>query len=369
MNYNKKNIEDIEVSGKRVLARCDFNVPMKDGVITSEKRIVAALPTIKYLIDNGAKLILCSHMGKPKGEPEDAVKFTLAPVAKRLSELLGKQVAFAKDTIGEDAKTKAAALKEGDVLLLENTRFDKREKKNDPEFAKELASMADIFVNDAFGAAHRAHASTAGVADYLPAVCGYLIQQEIGVMGKALADPARPFVAILGGAKVSDKIGVINNLIEKVDTLIVGGGMAYTFYKSKGWTVGTSLCEEDKLDLAREMMAKAEAKGVKFLIPVDNEVGLEFDENTEHKTVSADAIPDGWMGLDIGPKSRELFSNAIKGAGTVVWNGPMGVSEWKNFAAGTEAVATAVAESGAISIIGGGDSAAAIEVPGLHTTA
>ena len=365
MNYNKKNIEDIAVSGKTVLARCDFNVPMKDGVITSEKRIVAALPTIKYLMDQGAKVILCSHMGKPKGEPEDAVKFTLAPVAKRLSELLGKEVAFAKDTIGEDAKAKAAALKEGEVLLLENTRFDKREKKNDPEFAKELASMADIFVNDAFGAAHRAHGSTAGVADYLPAVCGYLIQQEIGVMGKALADPARPFVAILGGAKVSDKIGVINNLIEKVDTLIVGGGMAYTFFKALGHTVGTSLCEDDKVDLAKEMMEKAEAKGVKFLIPIDNEVGRSYEENTEHMTVPSDDIPEGWMGLDIGPKSRELFANAIKGAGTVVWNGPMGVSEWANFAAGTEAVATAVAESGAISIIGGGDSAAAIEKLGF----
>jgi len=365
MNYNKKNIEDIDVSGKRVLARCDFNVPMKDGVITSEKRIVAALPTIKYLMEHGAKLILCSHMGKPKGEPEDAVKFTLAPVAKRLSELLGVEVAFAKDTIGEDAKAKAAALKEGEVLLLENTRFDKREKKNDPEFAKELASMADIFVNDAFGAAHRAHASTAGVADYLPAVCGYLIQQEIGVMGKALADPARPFVAILGGAKVSDKIGVINNLIEKVDTLVIGGGMAYTFFKAQGHTVGTSLCEDDKVELAKEMMEKATTKGVKFLIPIDNEVGKAYDENTEHMTVASDDIPDGWMGLDIGPKSRELFSNAIAGAGTVVWNGPMGVSEWKNFAAGTEAVATAVADSGAISIIGGGDSAAAIEKLGF----
>ena len=365
MNYNKKNIEDIDVAGKRVLARCDFNVPMKDGAITSEKRIVAALPTIKYLMGQGAKVILCSHMGKPKGEPEDAVKFTLRPVAKRLSELLGTEVAFASDTIGEDAKAKAAALKDGEVLLIENTRFDKREKKNDPEFAKELASMADIFVNDAFGAAHRAHGSTAGVADYLPAVCGYLIQQEIGVMGQALANPKRPFVAILGGAKVSDKIGVINNLIEKVDTLIVGGGMAYTFFKALGHTVGTSLCEDDKVELAKEMMDKAAAKGVKFLIPIDNEVGREYDENTEHMTVPSDDIPDGWMGLDIGPKSRELFSGAIKGAGTVVWNGPMGVSEWKNFAAGTEAVATAVAESGAISIIGGGDSAAAIEKLGF----
>ena len=365
MNYNKKTIEDIEVSGKRVLTRCDFNVPMKDGKITSEKRIVAALPTIKYLMGKGAKVILCSHMGKPKGEPEDAEKFTLAPVAKRLSELLGTDVKFAKDIIGDDAKTKAAALKDGEVLLLENTRFDKREKKNDPEFAKELASMADVFVNDAFGAAHRAHASTAGVADYLPAVCGYLIQQEIGVMGKALADPARPFVAILGGAKVSDKIGVITNLIEKVDTLIIGGGMAYTFFKADGNNIGTSICEEDKLDLAREMMEKAREKGVNFMIPVDNEIGRAYSEDTTHMTIYSDSIPDGWMGLDIGPVTRELFAKSIEGAGTVVWNGPMGVSEWKNFAAGTEAVAAAVAESGAVSIIGGGDSAAAVEKLGF----
>lgn len=365
MNYNKKTIEDIEVSGKRVLTRCDFNVPMKDGKITSEKRIVAALPTIKYLMGKGAKVILCSHMGKPKGEPEDAEKFTLAPVAKRLTELLGTEVKFAKDIIGQDAKTKAAALKDGEVLLLENTRFDKREKKNDPEFAKELASMADVFVNDAFGAAHRAHASTAGVADYLPAVCGYLIQQEIGVMGKALADPARPFVAILGGAKVSDKIGVITNLIDKVDTLIIGGGMAYTFFRADGNNIGTSICEEDKLDLAKEMMEKARAKGVNFMIPVDNEIGREYSEDTTHMTIYSDSIPDGWMGLDIGPVTRELFAKSIEGAGTVVWNGPMGVSEWKNFAAGTEAVAAAVAESGAVSIIGGGDSAAAVEKLGF----
>ncbi len=363
MTYNKKTIEDIDVSGKRVLARCDFNVPMKDGVITSDKRIVEALPTIKYLMSQGAKVILCSHMGKPKGEVVE--KYSLAPVAKRISELLGVEIAFAKDTIGPDAKAMAAALKDGEVLLIENTRFDKREEKNDPEFAKELASMADIFVNDAFGAAHRAHASTAGVADYLPAVCGYLIQKEISVMGKALADPARPFVAILGGAKVSDKIGVINNLIEKVDTLIIGGGMAYTVFKALGSDVGTSLCEMDKLDVARETMAKAKAKGVSFIIPVDNEIGREYDENTVHMTIYSDSIPDGWMGLDIGPVTRELFSKTIKGAGTVVWNGPMGVSEWTNFAAGTEAVATAVAESGAISIIGGGDSAAAIEKLGF----
>ena len=399
MTYNKKTIEDVSVAGKRVLVRCDFNVPLKDGVITSDKRIIGALPTIKYLLDNGAKVILCSHMGKPhsiltegfgltKKEkkkveelPEeeraqatadllkkalgDKQKFTLKPVADRLNELLGGVVTFAEDIVGEDAKAKVAALEAGKAVLLENVRFDARETKNNPEFAKELAAYADVYVNDAFGTAHRAHATTAGVADYLPAVCGYLIQKEIGIMGKALADPKRPFVAILGGAKVSDKIGVINNLIEKVDTLIIGGGMAYTFFKSLGYNVGTSLCEDDKVELAKEMMAKAEAKGVKFLIPVDNKLGREYDENTESMFCKSCEIPDGWMGLDIGPKTQELFANAIKGAGTVVWNGPMGVSEWKNFAAGTECVANAVAESGAISIIGGGDSAAAVEKLGF----
>ena len=359
MTYNKKNIEDVQVSGKKVLVRCDFNVPLKDGVITSDKRIVEAIPTIKYLLDQGAAVILCSHMGKPKGEVNP--KYTLAPVAARLTEILGQEVKLAPDTIGEETKAMAAALQCGQALLLENTRFDKREEKNDPEFAKELASMAELFVNDAFGAAHRAHASTAGVADYLPAVCGYLIQKEIGVMGKALSDPARPFVSILGGAKVSDKIGVINNLIEKVDTLIIGGGMAYTFFAAQGYSVGTSLCEHDKIDLAKEMMAKAEAKGVKFLLPIDNRVGKAYDENTEYMDVNSDNIPDGWMGLDIGAETQKLFADAIKGAGTVVWNGPMGVSEWANFANGTNAVANAVAESGAISIIGGGDSAAAVE--------
>ncbi len=400
MTYNKKSVEDIEiVAGTRVLVRCDFNVPLKDGVITSDKRIVEALPTIKYLLSKGARVVLCSHMGKPhaiftegfgldKKEKKkvealpaeeqaaakaellkkalgDKQKFTLKPVAVRLNELLGDKVTFAEDIIGDDAKAKVAALKDGEAVLIENVRFDARETKNGADFAKELASFADIFVNDAFGSAHRAHASTAGVADYLPAVCGYLIQKEIGVMGKALADPARPFVAILGGAKVSDKIGVINNLLEKVDTLIIGGGMAYTFFKAQGHSVGTSLCEEDKIDLANEMVAKAQAKGVNFMIPVDNVVATEYDENAEHKLVNSDAIPDGWMGLDIGPATREKFAAAIKGAGTVVWNGPMGVSEWKNFAAGTEAVAAAVAESGAISIIGGGDSAAAVEKLGF----
>ena len=358
MTYNKKSVEDIAVAGKKVLVRCDFNVPMKDGVITNDNRIVGALPTIKYLIANGAKVILCSHMGRPKGEFK--MEFSLAPVAAKLSEYLGIEVAMAKDVIGEDAKAKATALKDGEVLLIENVRFHKEETKNDPEFAKELASMAEIFVNDAFGAAHRAHASTAGVADYLPAVCGYLINKEISIMGQALSDPKRPFVAILGGAKVSDKIGVINNLIEKVDTLIIGGGMAYTFFKSFGYEIGTSICEDDKVELAKELLEKAEAKGVKFLLPIDNVVGKEYDENTEFQFVKSNAIPEGWMGLDVGEETRELYANAINGAGTVVWNGPMGVSEWKNFAGGTEAVAKAVADSGAISIIGGGDSAAAV---------
>ena len=361
MTYNKKTIEDINVSGKKVLVRCDFNVPLKDGKITSDKRIVEAVPTIKYLLANGAAVILCSHMGKPKGEVNP--KYTLAPVAARLTELLGVNVPLAPDTIGAETKKLAAALKPGEVLLLENTRFDAREEKNDPEFACELASMAEIFVNDAFGAAHRAHASTAGVAMYggLPAVCGYLIQKEITVMGKALEDPVRPFVAILGGAKVSDKIGVINNLLEKVDTLIIGGGMAYTFFKAKGNDVGTSICEMDKLDLARGMIEKAHERKVNFLLPVDNVIGKEYDENTTFMRIYSDSIPDGWMGLDIGEKTQELFAKSIAGAGTVVWNGPMGVSEWENFASGTRAVAKAVAESGAVSIIGGGDSAAAVE--------
>ena len=361
MTYNKKTIEDINVSGKKVLVRCDFNVPLKDVKITSDKRIVEAVPTIKYLLANGAAVILCSHMGKPKGEVNP--KYTLAPVAARLTELLGVNVPLAPDTIGAETKKLAAALKPGEVLLLENTRFDAREEKNDPEFARELASMAEIFVNDAFGAAHRAHASTAGVAMYggLPAVCGYLIQKEITVMGKALEDPVRPFVAILGGAKVSDKIGVINNLLEKVDTLIIGGGMAYTFFKAKGNDVGTSICEMDKLDLARGMIEKAHERKVNFLLPVDNVIGKEYDENTTFMRIYSDSIPDGWMGLDIGEKTQELFAKSIAGAGTVVWNGPMGVSEWENFASGTRAVAKAVAESGAVSIIGGGDSAAAVE--------
>ncbi|MBQ3498982.1 MAG: phosphoglycerate kinase [Clostridia bacterium] len=360
---NKKTVEDIQVSGKRVLVRCDFNVPLKDGVITSDKRIVSSLPTIKYLLDNNAKVILCSHLGRPKGEvvPE----FSLAPVAARLSELLGKEVKMATDVVGESAQALAASLNDGDVMLLENVRYEKGETKNDPELSKAFASLADIFVNDAFGSAHRAHSSTTGVADYIPAVCGYLIQKEISFIGGALENPQRPFVAILGGAKVSDKIGVITNLLDKVDTLIVGGGMAYTFMKYLGHNIGTSLLEADKVELAGEMMAKAKEKGVNFLIPVDNKVGKEYAPDTEAMIVDSDDIPEGWMGLDIGPKTQEMFANAIKGAGTVIWNGPMGVSEWENFAAGTVAVANAVAESGSISIIGGGDSAAAVQKLGF----
>lgn len=357
---NKKTIEDIDVKGKRVLARCDFNVPLKDGVITNDKRIVAALPTIKYLMENGAKVILCSHLGRPKGEYKP--EFSLAPVAKKLSEYLGVEVKLAEDpeVVGENANKLASELKDGEVMLLENVRYRAEETKNEENFSKELASLADIFVNDAFGTAHRAHCSTTGVAACLPAVCGYLIQKEIQFMGGALANPKRPLVAILGGAKVSDKIGVISNLIDKCDTIIIGGGMAYTFMKYLGHSIGTSLLEADWIEKAGEMMADAKAKGVNFLIPVDNKVGKEYDENTEAMVVSSDEIPDGWMGLDIGPKSMEIFCDAIKGAGTVIWNGPMGVSEWDNFAAGTIAVANAVAESGAVSIIGGGDSVAAV---------
>ena len=365
MNYlNKKTVEDIDVAGKRVLVRCDFNVPFDgEGNISDPKRINEAMKTIKYLVDHKAKVILCSHLGRPKGEFN--MKYSLAPVAAYLSKALGQEVKMAKDVIGESAKSIAASLQDGEVELLENVRFHKEEEKNDPAFAKELASMAEIYVNDAFGTAHRAHASTAGVADYLPAVCGYLIQKEISIMGGALADPKRPFVAILGGAKVSDKIGVINNLIDKVDTLIIGGGMAYTFMKSLGYSIGTSICEDDKVEMAKDMMAKAKEKGVAFLIPEDTVIADKYDANAESKIVPSDSIPDDWMGLDIGPKTREKFAAAIKNAGTVVWNGPMGVSEREKFAAGTIAVANAVAESGAISIIGGGDSAAAVEKLGF----
>ncbi|MBQ8747028.1 MAG: phosphoglycerate kinase [Clostridia bacterium] len=398
MTYNKKTVEDIAVSGKKVLVRCDFNVPVIDGVITDDKRIVGAMKTIKYLVDNGAKVILCSHMGRPHNvldeklalskkekkkieampaeEQEaakaaalekakgDITKLSLKIVADDLAKK-GIPVTLAKDVIGPDAQAKAAALKDGEVLLLENVRFHAAEEKNEPEFAKALASLAEIFVNDAFGTAHRAHASTAGVADYLPAVCGYLIQKELTIMGGALEDPKRPFVAILGGAKVSDKIGVINSLIEKVDTLIIGGGMAYTFFRAMGYPTGTSICEEDKLDLAKDLLAKAKAKGVNFLLPVDNVIAREYKEDAIFMRIYSDSIPDGWMGLDIGKYTQELYAKSIQGAGTVIWNGPMGVSEWENFAGGTVAVANAVAESGAISIIGGGDSAAAVEKLGF----
>ena len=360
MDYNKKNVEDIDVAGKKVIVRCDFNVPQDEtGRITDDKRIVAALPTIKYLLEHQAAVILCSHLGRPKGEVN--MKYSLAPVAERLSELLGKEVKLAKDVVGPDAKSLAAALVPGEVMLLENVRFEKGETKNDPELAKQMADMAEIYVNDAFGTAHRAHASTAGIADYLPAVCGYLINKEISIMGKALANPARPFVAILGGAKVSDKIGVINNLIEKCDTIIIGGGMAYTFQKAQGKSIGTSLCEEDKLQLALDLLKKAEDKGVKLLLPVDTVCADHFAADATPVVCEAGKISDDLMGLDIGPKTVELFSEAVADAGTVVWNGPMGVFEFDAFAVGTKAVAKAIAESNAISIIGGGDSAAAVE--------
>ena len=403
--YNKKNIEDVVVSGKTVLVRCDFNVPMKDGVITSDKRIVSALPTIKYLLENGAKVILCSHMGKPhailtegfgltkkekkavealpaeeqaaataeylaKALVADKKKLTLAPVCARLNELLGEgTVTFAEDIIGPDAKAKVAALEAGKAVLLENTRFDARETKNGAELAKELASYADIFVNDAFGAAHRAHASTAGVADYIPAVCGYLIEKEISVMGKALSNPERPFVAILGGAKVADKLNVIDNLLTKVDTLIIGGGMAFTFAAARGLCVGNSLLDETKLDYCREMMAKAKENGVNLLLPIDNAVAASFpnpiDGPIDVEYVDSDKIPADKEGLDIGPKTAKLFSDAVLSAKTVVWNGPMGVFENPTLAKGTIAVAEALAQSSATTIVGGGDSAAACEQLGF----
>jgi len=364
MQYNKKSVEDIDVAGKKVIVRCDFNVPQDDtGRITDDKRIVASLQTIKYLLDKNAAVILCSHLGRPKGQVNP--KYSLKPVAERLSELLGKNVKLADDVVGESAKSLAAALKPGEVMLLENVRFHKEEEKNDPAFAKELASMAEIYVNDAFGTAHRAHATTAGIADYLPAACGFLINKEISIMGKALADPARPFVAILGGAKVSDKIGVINNLIEKCDTIIIGGGMSYTFMKAMGKSIGTSLCEIDKLDLAKGLLDKAEQKGVQLLLPIDTVCADHFAADAEPKTVEAGSIPDDMMGLDIGPKTIELFSEALKDAGTVVWNGPMGVFEFDAFAVGTKAIAKAIAASNAVSIIGGGDSAAAVEKLGF----
>ena len=364
---NKKSITDIDVAGKKVLVRCDFNVPVKDGVITDDNRIVGALPTIRYLVEHNARVILCSHLGRPKGTFN--LKYTLAPVAEKLGEYLGKKVALASDVIGEDAKAKAAALKDGDVMLLENVRFHAEEEANDPEFSKALASLAEIYVNDAFGTAHRAHASTAGVADHLPAVCGFLIQKEIDVMGKALDDPDRPFVAILGGAKVADKLSVIENLLSKVDVLIIGGGMAYTFLAAQGKKIGTSLLDETKIEYCAEMLKKAEEKGVKLLLPVDTVVSASFPEPidgpVEVETVCSSCIPDDKMGLDIGEKTRELFANAVKGAKTVVWNGPMGVFENPTLAKGTIAVAQALAESDAVTIVGGGDSAAAVQQLGF----
>ncbi|MDP4090611.1 MAG: phosphoglycerate kinase [Bacillota bacterium] len=360
MSFNKKTIEDIDVKGKRVLVRCDFNVPMKDGVITDENRLNGALPTIKYLMAHGAKVILCSHLGKAKG-PDPSL--TLAPVAKRLSELLGKEVVFAADdtVVGDNARAAVAKAAEGDVILLENTRYRKEEGKNEEAFSKDLASIADVYVNDAFGTAHRAHCSTVGVTQFVDtAVCGYLIQKELKFLGEVVNNPVRPFVAILGGAKVSDKINVINNLLEKVDTIIIGGGMAYTFLKAQGYQIGNSLLEADRLDYSLEMVKKAEEKGVKFLLPVDNRVADKFDANAEAVITEDQNVPEGYLALDIGPKSEKLFADAVKGAKTVIWNGPMGVAEFKNFASGTVAVAQAMADSDATTVIGGGDSAAAV---------
>ena len=365
MNYNKKTIRDVDVSGKKILLRCDFNVPQnkETGEITSDKRIAAALPTIRYLLERGAAVIACSHLGKPKGEWKK--KLTLAPVAARLSELLGQEVIFAADVIGPDAKAKAAALKGGEIMLLENLRFHIEEEKNDPAFARELASMAELYVSDAFGTVHRAHASTAGVAAYLPAVSGLLVARELEVMGKALDDPKRPFVAVLGGAKVSDKINVINNLLEKADTVIIGGGMAYTFIKAQGGEIGTSLLEEDKCAYALEMLEKAKSRGVKLLLPGDTLAAKEFSADAEPVAVETMHIPADMMGLDIGPETVARFCAAVKDAGTVVWNGPMGVFEFPAFAGGTRAMAQALAESGAVTIVGGGDSAAAVEQLGF----
>ena len=362
---SKKTVKDIDLTGKKVFVRCDFNVPMDEHQnITDNRRIVAALPTIKYLIEQNCKIILCSHLGRPKGEVKP--EFSLAPVAKELSKQLGQEVLMAKDVIGESAKSLAENLKEGQVMLLENVRFHREETDNDPEFAKELASMAEIFVNDAFGTAHRAHASTEGISHYLPSVSGFLIEKELKFLGDALNNPERPFVAILGGAKVSDKIGVIDSLLEKVDTLMIGGGMAYTFFKAQGYSVGNSLCEPDKCDLALSLMKKAKEKGVKLLLPVDTKVGKEFKPDTESKTVAWTDIPDEWEGFDIGEKTIEMFKNELKTAKTVIWNGPVGLFEFDQFAIGTNAIAKALSElEGATTIIGGGDSAAAVEKAGL----
>ena len=361
---NKKTVKDIEVKGKKVLVRCDFNVPQdENGNITDNRRIVSSLPTIKYLLENGAKVILCSHLGRPKGEVKK--EFSLAPVAKELSKQLGIEVKLAEDVIGESAKSLTSNLKEGEVVLLENVRFDAREEKNDPEMARELASLAEIYVNDAFGTSHRAHASTAGVADYLPAVSGFLIEKEIDFMGNALENPKRPLVAILGGKKVSDKIGVINSLLEKVDTLMIGGAMAYTFFKAQGYEVGNSICELDKLDLALELIEKAKKKGVKLMLPVDTKLGKEFDKDTESKTVKCNEIPEGWEGFDIGEETINLYKEELRKAKTVVWNGPLGLFEFDQFAIGSNEIAKTLAEIDAITIVGGGDCAAAVEKAGV----
>ena len=363
-DYNKKTVEDIAVSGKRVLVRVDFNVPLDENFnVTDDTRILGSMKTIQYLVDHDAKVILVSHLGRPKDGFE--AKFSMKPAADKLAELMNRTVILAADVVGDDAKAKAAALQNGEILMLENVRFHKEETKNDPDFAKELASMAEIYVNDAFGTAHRAHASTEGVTKYLPSVCGYLIKKEIDFMGKALSNPERPFVAILGGAKVSDKINVIDNLLDKCNAIIIGGGMAYTFERAKGFSVGKSICEEDKLDLARGLMEKAKEKGVQFLLPLDNIVVEEFKNESPSKCVEAEEIPDGWMGVDIGPKTIESYIDVIKNAKTIVWNGPMGVFEFANFAVGTRAIAKALAESNATTIIGGGDSAAAVEQMGF----
>ena len=361
---DKKSVRDIEVKGKKVLVRCDFNVPLDEKrMITDNRRIVAALPTIQYLLENGAKVILCSHLGRPKGEVKP--EFSLDVVAKELEKQLDTKVILAKDVVGESAQEETQKMQEGEVVLLENVRYHREETDNDPEFAKKLASMADIYVNDAFGTAHRAHASTEGVSHYLPAVCGFLIEKEIEFMGGALENPKKPFVAILGGAKVSDKIGVIENLLDKVDALIIGGGMAYTFFKAQGHSIGKSICEEDKLDLAKELMEKAKQKGVRLVLPVDNHITTEYSNDTEDKIVSSDDIPEGWEGLDIGPKSIDLFADTLKDAKTIIWNGPLGVCEFSKYEIGTKEVAKAIAKTDAISIVGGGDSAAAIEKLGL----
>ena len=362
---NKKTVKDINIQEKKVLVRCDFNVPMnEEREITDNTRIVAALPTINYLLEQNCAIILCSHLGRPKGEFKE--EFSLKPVAKELSRLLDKEVIMSEDVIGDDAKSKAENLKPGEIMLLENVRFHKEETDNDPEFAKKLASMAEIYVSDAFGAVHRAHASTAGVAEYLPAVSGFLIEKELKFLGNAISNPERPFVAILGGSKVSDKIGVIDNLLEKVDTLIIGGGMAYTFFKAKGYEIGNSICEEDKLDLAKEVIKKAEEKGVKLMLPVDTVIGKEFKEDTESKTVKATEIPTDWQGLDIGEETIKIYSDELEKAKTVVWNGPLGVFEFEKFAIGTNKIAEILSNINATTIIGGGDSAAAVKKAGLE---